>query len=496
MKGRDTIEIAHPAGEEIQWDWFERRQAPWGGTAYVLLGTLPHSSRVRGVLAESLDQAAPDRGHGRGDAPARRHAAGLAHRPAGHGDRAGHPRRAAVSFAPVAKHYGAVVEPCPPRRGNRKGAVESSVRFVCGRWWRTMTATTPQEAQRSLDRFCAGPGDARARRTADGGRTTVGELADAEPLLALPPVPVPGDDQREAGRRRQRDGRVPRQPLLGAARAGRRDVDAAATAWARRPSRSHRRPGALLAAHRLAPTAPAALVRTPEHRAELERVGARRVHHGPALRAQRQPPARRERPAPRRPGCSAGLGREVTVDLARLRRAGGGGPVSDGTQVYQQLARPPAPTLRLTAAAEALPAELEHAGRGQPRPHRVPRTAARARGHRHRARRQASLERFACLPAPWQTVRLRLRRPALGRPEAGQRAGHAAVPRRRHQRAVHRPARRRQDHARRRPGARLDRGRLPHLLHHRRRPGRPLPPGRPRRPVGHHHAVLRRTPAR
>ena len=56
VSGRDTIEITHPAGEEVQWDWFERRKAPWGGTAYVLLGTLPHSGRVRGVLAESLDQ--------------------------------------------------------------------------------------------------------------------------------------------------------------------------------------------------------------------------------------------------------------------------------------------------------------------------------------------------------------------------------------------------------------------------------------------------------
>src|SRR5260221_12420987 len=55
VTGRDTIEIAHPAGEEIQWDWFERRNAPWGGTAYVLLGPLPHSSRVRGGLAGSLD---------------------------------------------------------------------------------------------------------------------------------------------------------------------------------------------------------------------------------------------------------------------------------------------------------------------------------------------------------------------------------------------------------------------------------------------------------
>ena len=57
VKGRDTIEIEHPPGEEIQWDWFERRRAPWGGTAFVLLGTLPHSSRTRGVVAESLDQA-------------------------------------------------------------------------------------------------------------------------------------------------------------------------------------------------------------------------------------------------------------------------------------------------------------------------------------------------------------------------------------------------------------------------------------------------------
>jgi hypothetical protein len=31
------------------------------------------------------------------------------------------------SFAPVARHYGVVVQPCPPRRGNRKGSVESAL---------------------------------------------------------------------------------------------------------------------------------------------------------------------------------------------------------------------------------------------------------------------------------------------------------------------------------------------------------------------------------
>jgi len=120
VKGRDSIEIDHPPGEEIQWDWFERRGAPWGATAYVLLGTLSHSGRVRGVLAEKMDQAhlvsAMDQ--------VLRRLGGTA--------RAWRTDRLATvivpgthdvqpSFVPVAKHYGAIVEPCPPRRGNRKG---------------------------------------------------------------------------------------------------------------------------------------------------------------------------------------------------------------------------------------------------------------------------------------------------------------------------------------------------------------------------------------
>ena len=163
VKGRDTIEIEHPPGEEIQWDWFERRNAPWGATAYVLLGTLPHSGKVRGVLAEKMDQAHLSR-------PWTRCCGAWAGRP-GCGGPTAWPRSSCpgtrdvqASFAPVAKHYGAVVEPCPPRRGNRKGAVESSVRFVSGRWWRTMSDQTPEDAQRSLDVFCATTGDERERR--------------------------------------------------------------------------------------------------------------------------------------------------------------------------------------------------------------------------------------------------------------------------------------------------------------------------------------------
>ncbi len=162
VSGRATIEIEHPPGAEIQWDWFERRHAPWGGTAYVLLGTLPHSSRVRGVLAPSLDQAHLIEAM---DAVLRR-LGGTARD--WRTDRLATvivPGSADVqpSFAPVAKHYGVVIRPCPPRRGNRKGAVEASVRYLCGRWWRTLSATTMIEAQASLDRFCATVADARPR---------------------------------------------------------------------------------------------------------------------------------------------------------------------------------------------------------------------------------------------------------------------------------------------------------------------------------------------
>lgn len=270
VKGRDTIEIDHPAGEEIQWDWFERRRAPWGGTAYVLLGTLPHSSRTRGVLAESLDQAHLIEAM---DAVMRR-LGGTAR--VWRTDRLATvivPGTAEVqpSFAPVAKHYGAIVEPCPPRRGNRKGAVESAVRFTSGRWWRTMTATTPEEAQLSLDRFLAGPGDARERRLPNGARTTVGALADAEPLLALPSLPFPATIEV---------GRVVADNATVAFRGNRYSVPPGLSgvelALRHRLGSGrlevHSPAAALLVTHRLAPPGAGTIVRTPEHQAALETV--------------------------------------------------------------------------------------------------------------------------------------------------------------------------------------------------------------------------------
>ena len=86
-----------------------------------------------------------------------------------------------ASFAPVAKHYGVGVDPCPARHGNRKGVVEKNIHYLTQRWWRTAHVASPTEAQASLDEFCVRVADVRPR-----GDATVGELADREPLLALP----------------------------------------------------------------------------------------------------------------------------------------------------------------------------------------------------------------------------------------------------------------------------------------------------------------------
>lgn len=280
VAGRETIDIGHPAGEEIQWDWFERRKAPWGGSAYVLLGTLPHSGRTRGVLAACMDQAHLVEAM---DAVLRR-LGGTARR--WRVDRMATvivPGSADVqtSFAPVAKHYGAIVTPCPPRRGNRKGSVEAAVRFATGRWWRTLTAASPEAAQVSLDRFWATTGDARLRSPrgveeppADGSRPrwpTVGELAASEPLLALPAACYPAtietgavvDHQASVAFRGNRYSVAP--GLAGVTmtlrhRLGTTTLDVVSPA------------GTVLVTHQLAAPGSGAMVRTAAHREALEKV--------------------------------------------------------------------------------------------------------------------------------------------------------------------------------------------------------------------------------
>jgi transposase len=185
--GRAHVDIEHPPGAEVQWDWLELDDTPWGQKAYVLVGSLSHSSRSRGWFSESDDQAHLVVGIHE-----------VLERLGGTGREWRVDRMATVikpgtdqvqrSFVPVAKHYGVTVVPCPPRHGNRKGVVEKNIDYLTRRWWRTARVASLAEAQASLDRFCVEVADQRRR-----GEVTVGEAADSEPLLALPAAAYPAE---------------------------------------------------------------------------------------------------------------------------------------------------------------------------------------------------------------------------------------------------------------------------------------------------------------
>jgi hypothetical protein len=87
--------------------------------------------------------------------------------------------------------------------------VEKSIHYATQRFWRTMTATSMEEAQAQLDRFCERIADKRPRPVATleaivgieqaavllaeqaRKRPTVGDLATLEPLATLPTSPYP-----------------------------------------------------------------------------------------------------------------------------------------------------------------------------------------------------------------------------------------------------------------------------------------------------------------
>lgn len=198
-KSRDRAVIAHPPGEETQWDWLELPDPPagWdcGGNAHLLLGVLSHSGRWRGWIAESEDQPHLIEGlhqvaTGLGGLSRRwrfDRMATVCHPGSG---------RLTASFGPVAAHYSVGIDVCPAYRAWRKGAVEKSAHVIAQRWWRTVGHdVSVTAAQASLDRLCARL-DARVRRR-DGVRTTVGALAEAEPLRPIEaPFPAELDVQR------------------------------------------------------------------------------------------------------------------------------------------------------------------------------------------------------------------------------------------------------------------------------------------------------------
>ncbi|WP_407107562.1 transposase [Rhodococcus aetherivorans] len=191
---RPNAVIEHPPGEETQWDWVELPDPPaswgWGKTAYLLVGSLAHSGRWRGVLAPAMTQPHLIDGLDR----VCRKLGGLTR--TWRFDRmatVAHPDSGKVtaSFAGVAKHYGVAVAICPPRSGNRKGVVEKANHTAAQRWWRSVAdEITVEQAQASVDRFCSLRADSRMRATADG-KASVLTVAAREPLTPVPASPYP-----------------------------------------------------------------------------------------------------------------------------------------------------------------------------------------------------------------------------------------------------------------------------------------------------------------
>ncbi len=175
-----TVELFHEPGAELQLDWLELPETPWDRKAYVLVGALSFSGRIRGVFSEGmsfahlaacLDQLL-------------RRFGGTAH--SWRTDRMAtfvYPGtdRLRPEAAELAKHYGASVAICPAKRPQRKGVVERGIDYLTGSWWTSAPVNTPAEAQLDLDRWAVSRSDARRRE-----KGTVGSLADSEALLALP----------------------------------------------------------------------------------------------------------------------------------------------------------------------------------------------------------------------------------------------------------------------------------------------------------------------
>ncbi|MCA1680294.1 MAG: DDE-type integrase/transposase/recombinase, partial [Actinobacteria bacterium] len=191
-----TVELVHEPGEEIQFDWLELRETPWGEPAYVLVGALSFSGRCRAVISEGMTFAhlvdAID---------------GVLRRLGGTPRAWRTDRMATVvypgtdritaQFAQAAKHYGVEVWVCPPRRPQRKGVVEKAIQYVTRSWWRTAPVSSLGQAQADLDRWAVAVADRRTRHGA-----TIADLAGQEALLSMPASAFPAqlEVQRVVGR--------------------------------------------------------------------------------------------------------------------------------------------------------------------------------------------------------------------------------------------------------------------------------------------------------
>jgi hypothetical protein len=225
--------------------------------------------------------------------------------------------RITASFGPVAMHYQVGISICPSRHAWRKGAVEKSAHTIAQRWWRTLADdATPAAAQAGLDRICV-RFDAR-KRTRDGVQTTVGELADAEPLRPVPaPFPAVVELERTVTNQAQIAFRGNTYSLL-PGHSG--EVVVVRHKLGTTTFDVSDRHGALLAHHVRQADGAGAVVRLDEHVSALTKVVLGNFSdRDPCRRKTRRPPspqALAEAERLRRKGSVVGDGEHVVIDFA------------------------------------------------------------------------------------------------------------------------------------------------------------------------------------
>jgi len=310
-----TVAIAHEPAAELQLDWLELHETPWARKAYVLVGVLSHSGRIRGVFSEGMSfahlAAALDRLLRRFGGTAR---CWRTDRMATFVDPG--TGRLRAEAAELAKHYGVAVAICPPERPQRKGAVEKGIDYLTRSWWTSAPVATPAQAQADLDRWAVSSADRRRR-----GGESVGSLASAEPLLALPAATFPALLELERkvdrsalvafeGNRYSTGPELAGQLVTLRARLGELEVEIRSAT------------GALLARHRRAPTGAGQTIRTGPHARALEREVLAQFSTGAPARRRKanRPPGQRALAEARRlkEGSAADA---VVVDLAAYAEA-------------------------------------------------------------------------------------------------------------------------------------------------------------------------------
>ncbi|HZJ28718.1 MAG TPA: DDE-type integrase/transposase/recombinase [Solirubrobacterales bacterium] len=310
-----TVELAHEPGAELQLDWLELRETPWGRPAYVLVGALSHSGRIRGVFSEGMSfahlAAALDQ--------LLRRFGGTAY--SWRTDRMAtfvNPGtdRLRAEAAELAKHYGVAVAICPAERPQRKGVVERGIDYLTRSWWSAAAVATPAQAQADLDRWAISSADARRR---DQG--TVASLSDAEPLLTLPAAAFPAILEAERtvdrqamvafeGNRYSTGPELVGQTVTVRARLGELAIEIRSAS------------GAVVARHRRAPSGAGQTIRSSEHARALERAVLDQFSTGAAPRQRKanRPPGQAALAEARRlrEGSAADA---VVVDLAAYAEA-------------------------------------------------------------------------------------------------------------------------------------------------------------------------------